>query len=232
MSAYAYDANIVRLFISDEFFGTDDITRYFYINGVIYNGKLPQQMVALYDGTLVPKFGFHPDGDGYSSWVSNGASPETQDAIGPLCETLNKTDSKDQGQIDKLGNLFEIDGLLRFIVMEYLAGVWDDYLFAQNNDGAYRGPAQNNKWYYLDQDYDAIFGVNLDEPEGQQLVNISYARYPRRYPGVYMINTLFQNDGVRVKFESYLKDTVSVLFNNVTLTNRILKYHKFSLPDL
>ncbi|KAI7854721.1 coth protein-domain-containing protein [Circinella umbellata] len=236
MGVYGNEANIIRLFINGEFFGTfnmlDDITQYSYINSVFYNGKPPQQMGALYDGASGADFGYHPDGEGYSSWIPNAASPETQDAIGPLCETLNQTNPKDQGQIDKLGSMFEIDGFLRFMVMEYLTGHWDGYWFAQTNDGAYRDPTQNNKWYYLGQDYDATFGVNLGEPEGTEFVKVSYTQYAQRYPGAYMINTLLQNDGIRATFESYLKDTVAVLFNNVTLTNRILKYHEFLLPDL
>ncbi|KAI9278522.1 coth protein-domain-containing protein [Phascolomyces articulosus] len=236
MGVYANDANIVRFFINGQFFGTfnmlDDITQYSYINAVFYNGKPPQQMGPLFDGASGADFAYHPDGEGYSSWIPNAKSPETQDAIGPLCETLNKTDTKDQAQLDKLSSQFEVDIFLRFMVMEYLAGHWDGYWFEQTNDGAYRDPTQQNKWYYLGQDYDATFGVNLAEPEGNAFVSVSYTQFPQRYPGAVMINKLLENDGLRSRFEGYIKDTVAVLFNNVTLTNRILKYHDFLLPDL
>ncbi|KAI9491602.1 coth protein-domain-containing protein [Zychaea mexicana] len=236
MGVYGNDANIVRFFINGEFFGTfnmlDDITQYSYINAVFYNGKPPQQMGPLYDGASGADFAYDSTGEGYSFWIPNVDSPEDYDAIDPLCQTLNQTDATNNDQISKLGSQFEIDGFVRFMVMEYLAGHWDGYWMAQTNDGAYRDPTQNNKWYYLGQDYDATFGVNLGEPEGAAFVDVSYKEFPQRYPGAVMINTLLENQDVRTKFETYLKDTVAVLFNNVTLTNRLMKYHEFLLPDL
>ncbi|KAI8141865.1 coth protein-domain-containing protein [Fennellomyces sp. T-0311] len=236
MGVYANDANTVRFFINGLGFGTfnmlDDITQYSYINAVFYDGKPPPQMGPLYDGASGADFAYYANGQGYNSFIPNPQSPETQDAIGPLAEAFNKTDVTNDQQVQEFSKMFDTDRFLRFMVMEYLTGHWDGYWFEQTNDGAYRDPTDNNKWYYLGQDYDGTFGVNLAEPEGNAFVSVSYKEYPQRYPRAVMINRLLENAGMRNRFETYLKDTVAVLFNNVTLTNRLLKYHDFLLPDL
>ncbi|KAG0030290.1 hypothetical protein BGZ81_002827, partial [Podila clonocystis] len=56
--------------------------------------------------------------------------------------------------------------------------------------------------------------------------------YPVAFPNAVLINGLLENPKQKAKFETYIKKTVEVLFNNVTLTNRVLKYHEFILPDL
>ncbi|KAL1930961.1 hypothetical protein VTP01DRAFT_10098 [Rhizomucor pusillus] len=236
MGTYANEANIVRFFINGVGFGTfnmlDDIPEYSYINAMFYNGKPPQQMGPLYDGASGADFQYHENADGYSSWKPNAQSPEDYSALSPLCKKLNETDPQNDAQVNELGEMFDIDQFIRFMVMEYLAGQWDGYWMEQTNDGAYRDPTQNNKWYYLGQDFDATFGVNLAEPEGKGFVNVSYTQFPQRYPNAVMINKLLQNNNWKNRFETYLKDTVAILFNNYTLTNRVLKYHEFILPDL
>ncbi|CDH57008.1 hypothetical protein RO3G_11882 [Lichtheimia corymbifera JMRC:FSU:9682] len=234
MGVYANQANIVRLYINGEGFGTfnmlDDIPQYSYIRAMFYNGKPPQQMGPLYDGASGASFMYSSNKDDYSSWIPNEKSPEDYEAIDPLCATLNKTDFSNDASVAKLSDMFDTDSFMRFMVMEYLAGHWDGYWMEQTNDGAYRDPTNNNMWYYLGQDYDATFGVNLDQP--RTFVETSYTKFPEMFPGGVMINGLLKNPAMRTRFESYLKNTTAVLFNNYTLTNRVLEYQKFLLPDL
>ncbi|KAI9315743.1 coth protein-domain-containing protein [Dichotomocladium elegans] len=231
MGVYVGQSNIVRFYINGVGFGTfdmlDDITQYSYINAVFYNGNPPAQIGPLFDGASGASFQYSSNQDGYSSWIPNPASPEDYTAIAPLCETLNKTNMLDDGQVATLGNMFDIDRFIRFMVMEYLAGHWDGYWMAQTNDGAYR---DGNMWYYLGQDFDATFGVNLGQTK--EFVSVSYTQYPTLYPGGVMINGLLQNPTWRLKFENYLKNTTAVLFNNYTLTARVLAYQEFLMPDL
>ncbi|KAG0039673.1 hypothetical protein BGZ83_002740, partial [Gryganskiella cystojenkinii] len=125
----------------------------------------------------------------------------------------------------------DLDSFMRFMVLEYLTGNWDGYWEQQTNDGLYRDPTLNNKWFYLAQDFDATFGVNIPTVD-PNFVTWSYKQFPTNFPGAVLINGLLENPTYQKTFESYLKNTVQVLFNNVTLTNRILKYHDFILPDL
>ncbi|KAG0165278.1 hypothetical protein DFQ28_011071 [Apophysomyces sp. BC1034] len=234
MGTYGNRANMVRLFINGQGFGTfnmlDDTPEYSYIRAMFYGGKPPAQMGPLYDGATGASFQYSETGD-YSSFKPNSKSPSDYSALDPLCKAFNQTNVKDDAAVDNFAKQFDVDQFLRFMVMEYLAGHWDGYWMFQSNDGAYQDP-NDHKWYFIDQDFDGTFGINIAEPEGKEFIKVSYTKFPERYPGAVMINRLLENDKTKAKFETYLKDTVQVLFNNVTLTNRVLSYHDFILPDL
>lgn len=236
MGTYSNRANMIRFFINGQGFGTfnmlDDVPQYSYIRAMFYDGKPPQQMGPLFDGASGASFQYSSNPDDYSSWIPNPSSPEDYTALNSISQLLNQTNTQDDGQLQTLAKSFEIDHFLRFMVMEYLTGSWDGYWMEQTNDGAYKDPTTNDTWYYLGQDYDATFGVNLDVPEGKDFVSVSYTQFPQRYPGAVMINKLLENANIKTKFETYLKNTTEILFNNYTLTNRVLAYHDFLLPDL
>ncbi|CDS09944.1 hypothetical protein LRAMOSA02621 [Lichtheimia ramosa] len=232
MGVYVGDANIVRFYINGQGMGTfamiDDVQQYSYINAVFYDGKPPQQMGPLFDGASGADFQLSTDQ--YSSWIPNPASPEDSNALAPISQQINSTDYKDDNQVANLSKAIDVDHFMRFMVMEFLTGHWDGYWMEQTNDGAYRDPTDNNKWYYLGQDFDATFGVNL--PQDRTFVATSYMNYTQLFPGGVLINNLLQNTQMRTRFETYLKNTTAILFNNYTLTNRVLEYQKFLLPDL
>ncbi|KAI9317697.1 coth protein-domain-containing protein [Dichotomocladium elegans] len=234
LGAPANRANMVRLFINNEGFGTfnmlDDITQYSFIRAVFYNGKPPAQMGPLFDGASGADFQSLGPDHAYA-WKPSEGSPEGVEAIQKLAETFASIDVKN-AEISLFDKLFSIDTFLKFMVVEYLTGDWDGYWMQQTNDGAYRDPTENNRWYYLGQDFDATFGVNLAEPEGADFIKVSYKKFPARYPAAILINRLLENPKVQSTFEDYLKTTVSVLFNNQTLGPRIMKYHDFIDADL
>ncbi|KAI8329398.1 coth protein-domain-containing protein [Chlamydoabsidia padenii] len=234
MGTYANEANMVRLFINGEGFGTfnllDDVTQYSYVNARWYAGKPPAEKGPLFDGASGASFAYSPTGD-YYSFTPNPEGPTTYDGLDDVCKAFSQVNLQDDNSIAQFSNQFDVDNFIRFMVAEYLTGDWDGYWMEQTNDGAYQDPT-DKKWYYLGQDFDATFGVNLDVPEGREFVKVSYSAFPERYAGAVMINNLLKNPTTKATFETYLKDTVQVLFNNVTLTNRVLAYHDFILPDL
>ncbi|KAG0201009.1 hypothetical protein BGX28_006083 [Mortierella sp. GBA30] len=235
LGTYANEANMIRLYINGDGFGTfnllDDIKEYSYPAAMFYDGKPPAQMGALFDGGSGASFAVSATGAEYYNWVKNPASPEEVLAIAPLCEAWAKVVKTDDAQIAEFNKQFHVDQFLRFMVMEFLTGHWDGYWEMQTNDGVYRDPTDNNRWYYLGQDYDATFGVNIPTAD-PNFVAWSYKQYPTAFPNGIMINGLLENPTQRATFEKYLTKTVEVLFNNVTLTNRILKYREFLDPDL
>ncbi|KAF9319751.1 hypothetical protein BGZ91_004884 [Linnemannia elongata] len=236
MGSYTNEANMVRLFINNQAFGTfnllDDITEYSYVDAMFYGGKPPAQYGALFDGASGASFAYSPTGNEYYSWIINTLNPiGTPTDVGPLCELWNKTVKTDDAAVAKVDEMLDLDQHIRLMVLEYLTGNWDGYWEMQTNDGLYRDPTQNNKWFYLAQDFDATFGVNIPTVD-PTFPEWSYTKYPAAFPGAVMINGLLENPTRKAAFETYLKKTVEVLFNNVTLTNRILKYHEFILPDL
>ncbi|OBZ90620.1 Inner spore coat protein H [Choanephora cucurbitarum] len=232
MGTYANQANMVRFYMNGEGYGTfnmlEDVDRYSYIRATFYGGNPPAQMGPVYDGGSGASFKYSEDTDGYSSFEPTKGSPEGYEAIAPLAEAFSKLNLQDNNAIQEFEKMFDVDQFLRFMVMEYLTGSWDAYWMMQTNDGAYKDYADNNKWYYLGQDYDATFGVNLAE----DVMNLSYKDYIEKNPEAVLINGFLQNNDLRSRFESYLVDTVKTLFNNNTLGNHIMTYREFIAPDL
>ncbi|KAI8985350.1 coth protein-domain-containing protein [Pilobolus umbonatus] len=232
MGTYANQANMVRLFINGEGFGTfnmlDDVQDYSYIRANFYNGQPPVQMGPLYDGASGAGFQYSENQDIYWSFKPNSKSPEGPEIIQTLAKAFHDTDVTNDMSIAKFNEMFDIDQFLRFMVMEYLAGHWDGYWQEQTNDGAYLDYANNNMWYYLGQDYDATFGINI----AIDTLNLSYKKYPDMFPGGVLINGFLQNTELQKRFEGYIIETVKTLFNNNTLGEHILAYNQFIAPDL
>ncbi|KAI7905961.1 coth protein-domain-containing protein [Cokeromyces recurvatus] len=232
MGTYANQAIMVRFFINGQGMGTfnmlDDIKKYSYIEAVFYGGNPPAQMGPLYDGSTGASFAFNPDPYDYGDYQPNKYSPEPSTAVYNLTKAFNETDITNDNSINKFGEMFDIDQFLRFMVMEYLGGSWDNYWVGQTNDGAYKDYAYNNTWYYLGQDYDGTFGVNMPD----DLLNYTYKIYPSKYPGAVLINGFLQNKNLASTFESYVTDTVKILFNNDTLGRHIKTYRDLIAEDL
>ncbi|KAI7857689.1 coth protein-domain-containing protein [Circinella umbellata] len=237
LDTYGNRANMVRLFINGVGFGTfnmlDDVIQYSYINAMWYDGDPPATMGPLYDGATGADFSYSSSESHYEdAWKANKASPEKYGPLQEFTEDFKHLDIKNDQEVEEFSKRFDMDQFLRFMVVEYLTADWDGYWMEQTNLGAYCDPTENDRWYYLGQDYDATFGVNLMTPEGRDFVNVSYKDYPKRYPDSILINRLLENKKMRETFETYLKDTVRILFNEKTLNPRIIAYHNYIAPDL
>ncbi|CEP09035.1 hypothetical protein [Parasitella parasitica] len=232
MGTYANQANMVRYFINGQGFGTfnmlDDVKDYSYIRSVFYNGKPPKQMGPLFDGSSGAGFQYISDPYNYGNFKPTPGSPEGSEAIYSLAKAFHELNVKDDNDIKDFEEMFDVDQFLRFMVMEYLGGSWDGYWAMQTNDGAYKDYANNDTWYYLGQDYDGTFGVNLPfDP-----LNWPYQEYISNYTDAVLINGLLQNQNLADTFETYIQDTVKELFNNNTLGKHIMAYREFIAPDI
>lgn len=95
---------------------------------------------------------------------------------------------------------FDIDTFFKAVAMQYLTGHWDSYLFYSTNFAMYDDPTQSSgdkyKFYFICQDWDNTFGINLDKTYtryDEEFTTISYKKYvnipwgideydaPRRY---------------------------------------------------
>ncbi|ORX60516.1 hypothetical protein DM01DRAFT_317269 [Hesseltinella vesiculosa] len=230
MGVGANQANMIRFFINGESMGTfnmlDDIPNYSHIIANFYNGQV-QRMGPLFDGASGASF--KDDKKNYDAFIPAPGSPSDKSLLQKLAKTLAAVNPKDDAAVAALENSFNVDQFLRYMVMEFLAGHWDGYWQEQTNIGAYED-VDSKKVYFLGQDYDATFGVNLAQP--RSFVNVPYTSYPKKFPGGYVINMLLQNPKMRATFDTYLSKTVQTIFNPEVLKPHILAYHDFILPDL
>ncbi|KAI8073053.1 coth protein-domain-containing protein [Gongronella butleri] len=233
MGVAANQANMVRLFINGEGMGTfnmlDDIPNYSHIIANFYGGEPqdPAKIGPLYDGASGASF--RDDQDNYSAFLPAPGTKDDKTLLQTLAKTLAKVNPQNDADWEKVDKLFNTDQFMRYMVMEYLAGHWDGYWQEQTNIGAFLSKA-DNRVYYLGQDFDATFGVNLQE--GREFYKVKWTEYPAKYKGGYVINMLLQNAKRRATFKNYLHTTVDTLFNNKTLSAHVLAYHEFILPDL
>ncbi|ORZ14171.1 coth protein-domain-containing protein [Absidia repens] len=231
MGVYAPQANMIRFFINGEGFGTfnmlDDIPTYSYIRSVIYGGNPPSEMGPLFDGASGASF--KADKDMLNAFLASDGSPEDKTLIQTVSHELENLQVEDDNAVAEFSRTFQVDQFLRFMVMEFLAAHWDGYWQEQTNIGAYEDKS-NHMLYFLGQDFDATFGVNL--PFDKDFVSLPYTDYPEKFQDAVMINKLLENPKVKATFESYLKSTVTNVFNNKTLSARVVDYHNFILPDL
>lgn len=231
MGVYAPQANMIRFFINGEGFGTfnmlDDIPTYSYIQSVIYGGKPPKKMGPLFDGASGASF--KNDQTNLDAFEPAPGSSDDKAMIKKVSQALASLDTSNDAAVQAFSKKFQVDQFLRFMVMEFLAAQWDGYWMEQTNIGAYED-LDNDNLFFLGQDFDATFGVNL--AYGRDFIKQPYTDYPKKFKDGVMINKLLQNPKIKSTFEGYIKSTVNNVFNNNTLTNHVLKYHDFILPDL
>ncbi|KAI7892103.1 coth protein-domain-containing protein [Mucor mucedo] len=231
MGTYANEANMVRLFVNKEGMGTfnmlDDVIKYSYIDAMFNNGTESTEMGGLFDGGSGATF---DPADGYYSFTPNEESPFAQEDIEPFATKFEAVDFSNDAQVQAIADYFDYDQFLRFMVIEFLTGDWDGYWMEQTNIGAYIAADENDKMYFLAQDFDATFGVNLAYED--DFVELPYTDYPTKFPKAVLINKLLENPTVKSTFESYLRTTVIEIFNNATLGNYVNARHEFIYPDL
>lgn len=232
MGTYVGESNLVRFFVNKEGMGTfnmlDDVIKYSYINAMFYGGNTPSQFGGLYDGGSGADF--NPE-TRYDNFSPNDESPLKQDAIGPFAVAMASVDFENDDEVKAISEYFDYDQFLRFMVLEFLTGHWDGYWMEQTNDGAYIEVSESQrKLYYLAQDFDATFGVNL--AYGRDFVNVPYSDYSTLFPKGYLINKFLENPGAKATFEQYLKTTSQQIFNSDMLEPYITARHEFIKPDL
>ncbi|KAG0029669.1 hypothetical protein BGZ83_004872, partial [Gryganskiella cystojenkinii] len=116
MGTYANEANMVRLFINGDGFGTfnilDDVTQYSYPSAMFYAGKPPAKMGGLFDGASGASFAYSATGE-YYSWIPNPASPDAPADIGPVCQLWSTTNKQDDAAIAAVNQQLDLDSFMR-----------------------------------------------------------------------------------------------------------------------
>ena len=131
---------------------------------------------------------------------------------------------------------FDIDSFFKAVAMQYLTGHWDSYLFYSTNFAMYDDPTQSDsshfKFYFICQDWDNTFGINLSKTYtryDQEFLTISYKKYvnitwgidsydaPRRFA----FDKLLTNKTLKKRFEKILTDIVKYIMNPKSFEPRL-----------
>jgi len=217
-------------FIKTQFFGADNMTR-------------PDPLGVYLDATTGADFALDTN-------IAAFVPPKNQSnaVISTLIQALADLDIVNDAAVDAFSrNWFDIDYFFRAIAVEYLAGSYDSYWFMTTNFVVYNDPTEStpttNKFYFIDQDFDQSFGVNLSpiyNPYGANYTKISYTAYVNKTwsvvgydaPRRTMVDRLLSNPTYRTKFESILKTIVEGVYNPIALGRRIDAISNRIRPDM
>lgn len=182
-----------------------------------------------------------PDPELYSSECYKLKSMGSNPATAPMTQLIQLM--KDLSEFDPLtmdgGQYWEsrldVNGFLRNMAMEYLAGSWDAYWWSGSNYFIYfnptlgSGPNPAGKWQWISTDFDGTFGDG--DPTDTLTTYQDYADFSDHdHP---MISKLIlRSPDLNKRFEQTLRDIVSYAFKPEALFPRIEAYEKMLTKDV
>ncbi|KAK3847732.1 MAG: coth protein-domain-containing protein [Linnemannia gamsii] len=123
----------------------------------------------------------------------------------------------------------DLDGFLKSMAMEHLAGAWDAYWKSGSNYQIYKDPL-TNKWIWLPIDFDDTFGTSYDGKID------SYRAVPKKnalgFESPLAQRLIIETPQINARFEQILKDTVNTAFKPEAMAPRIEGYKKMIQEDV
>ncbi|KAF9948482.1 hypothetical protein BGZ72_009628 [Mortierella alpina] len=124
----------------------------------------------------------------------------------------------------------DLEGFLRCMALEYLAGAFDNYWISASNYFMYKNPALSatGKWQWLPTDFDGTFGNGSPHE-----TMVSYKNFYdfKLGPRPLVSKLILNNTAINAKFEQVLKELVSTAFKGEALVPRIDAYHNMLTED-
>ncbi|KAG4093938.1 hypothetical protein H8356DRAFT_1293817 [Neocallimastix lanati (nom. inval.)] len=153
-----------------------------------------------------------------------------------LCKAFENLNVNSESEVEAFEKKwFDIDTFFKAIAMQYLTGHWDSYWLYSTNFALYDDPTQSTsstyKFYFICQDWDGTFGLNLGMPymrydnfierSYKDFVNIPWGLDNYDAPKRYAIDKLLSNAKLRARFETILKNIVLNIFNPIAISKRL-----------
>jgi hypothetical protein len=236
--AYLDDGTPIGLFVMIEVTASNSfIKSQFYGNE--NSGKIHAPKELGYSLDCGMGTDFVPGGDYSAIKFEEGQSSERFGLLSSAMDALDTNDAEAVKQFSK--EWFDVDIFLKFMAMEYLTAHWDSYWMLETNFVLYDDPLESGngkyKFYFIDQDYDLTFGLNIPEELNtvgndfptqsyKDLVNANLQLNQSVKTNRVAIDK-FLKQGVTVQmFENHLIDIVKHVFNPVALGRRIEEYNR------
>jgi len=165
----------------------------------------------------------------YYPWMYNnqirGDNPkdEPMQQIIAFMKDLQDWDPTDNDGIAYWNERLDLEGFLRSMALEYLAGAWDSFWYNGNNYFMYYNP-QHKIWQFIPSDFDHSFSSGANRVP----VETSYKKYGERgrvYKNQPLVSKLiYKNKDINQKFETILRTIAQYVFNDKALEERIHAY--------
>lgn len=124
----------------------------------------------------------------------------------------------------------DLDGFLRNMALEYLAGAYDNYWMSGSNYFMYLNPTlgTSGKWQWIPTDFDGTFGngyPTATQSSYQTWVDLATYDHP-------LISKLILNTpAINALFETTLKELIETVYKPEALFPRIMAYNQMLLVD-
>ncbi|KAF9109887.1 hypothetical protein BGX27_007030 [Mortierella sp. AM989] len=167
---------------------------------------------------------------------SNGSGLPTE-PMAPLIELMKDLQDFDPNAPNGIGfweERIDLEGFLRNMAMEYLAGAWDAYWYSGSNYFLYLNPTLSgkyggSKWQWISTDFDGSFG------DGDPTDNLtSYQTYAdfTIHDRPMVSKLILKNKDINARFEAILKDIVGWAFKPEALFPRLDAFEKLLAKDV
>ncbi|OUM62458.1 Non-catalytic module family DOC2 [Piromyces sp. E2] len=145
-------------------------------------------------------------------------------------ELLKRLDSAQS--VEDVEDFFDVDLFLTEMVIEYLTGSWDHFLFMGHNFNIYK--PKNGKWKFMEYDFDGDMGQEISMANeinpntikrNSDYAAYSFAQWTKPH---HLTDILILNNSTR--FDHILRNVVTDVFNPATLFPHIDKIKEFIKP--
>jgi len=231
--AYLYDGTPLGLFLMIEVSNSNSfIKSQFYGDPKTLKINAPQTLGAPLDCIMGADF---TPGGPYDKFVAQEG--QTNEKVIYLIDAMQNLDVYDEAAVKKFSKeWFDLDVFLKAMAMEYLTGHWDSYWILTTNYVLYDDPTESTdktfKFYFIDQDFDLTFGLNLSHTYNEwgedfplqsykTLVDHVWKHDETDKPNREAIDKFLRGGVTTTMFENHLIDIVKHVFNPVALGRRI-----------
>jgi len=179
-------------------------------------------------------------GGPYTKFEAQVKDGKTNEKIAYLSDAISALDVNNEEAVKKFSKEWlDLDVLFKALAMEYLTGHWDSYWMYLTNYVMYDDPSESTentfKYYFIDQDFDLTFGLNLSSDVNTWGLDFPLQSYKTLVEKVWNVNEYVKSDRVLIDkflkggyttqmFENHLVDIVKHVFNPVALGRRIDEY--------
>ncbi|KAH7047191.1 coth protein-domain-containing protein [Linnemannia elongata] len=240
-------AQYVRLFINNQPFGlymmVDDIKKSF-VKQTIHGGDpsvIPGSMVQMNAPLVTLQADLIYKGPTNASYDASvyapvvlGNNPVTdylQQLIAFMKDLQDYNPATTPDPVGYWNNTrLDLDGFLRNMALEYLAGAYDNYWMSGSNYFMYFNPklGASGKWQWIPTDFDGTFGdgyPTATQSSYQTWVDLKTYDHP-------LISKLILNTpAINALFETTLKELIQTVYKPEALFPRIMAYNQMLLVD-
>jgi len=178
---------------------------------------------------------FYYTGNKFYAFQTHGSNYD-KSRIKSLCKAFEELNVKNESEVAAFEkNWFDIDTFFKAIALQILTGHWDSYWLYSTNFAVYDDPTESRngkyRFYFICQDWDGTFGLNLSMPymrykdfidrSYKDFVNIPWGLDAYDAPHRYAIDKLLSNPTLQARFETILKNIVLNVFNPVAINKRL-----------